>query len=136
MRGERGASSVELVIVTPVLIMLILLVVGLGRMTLARQDVDSAAYEAARAASLQRAAGAAARDGHAAARRAIDQTGLSCHHLQVDVDTSDYQPGGHIQASVTCVADLSDVTLSGLPGTKTYTSDASVPIEQWRGPNE
>lgn len=136
MKSDRGASSVELVIIAPVLVMLILLVVGLGRMALARQQVDSSAHEAARAASLQRTAGAAASDGQAAGRRAIDETGLSCAQLRVNVDTSSYRPGGHIRATVTCIADLSDVTLAGLPGSKTYTSSAIVPIEQWRGPDD
>jgi len=48
------------------------------------------------------------------------------------VYTSAYQPGGQIVARVSCQADLSDLTVSGLPGTKTYTSQAIVPIETWR----
>lgn len=132
MRRERGASSLELVIVAPLLIMFLLLVVGLGRMALARQQVNAAAYDAARAASLERVVPAAAGQGQEAARRALDQRGMSCTSLSVDVDTGDYRSNGQVTAKVTCVAKLSDLALSGLPGSRTYTATATVPIEQWR----
>lgn len=129
---ETGSSSVEIVIVTPVLIMFLLLVVGLGRMALASQEVTAAAYEAARAASLERVVDAAAGQGRAAAERTLADRGMSCASLSVSVDVSGYRPGGQVTAEVTCVADLGDLALSGLPGTKTYRAQATVPIEQYK----
>lgn len=131
-RDDRGATSVELVIVAPLLIMFLLLVVGLGRMALARQEVTAAAYEAARAASLERVIQEAADQGRAAARRTLADRGMSCAQLLVHIDTSNYRPGGQVRADVTCVSDLGDLLVSGLPGSKTYHTSAVVPIEKFR----
>lgn len=131
-RDDRGATSVELVIVAPLLIMFLLLIVGLGRMALARQDATAAAYEAARAASLERVITHADNQGRAAARRILNERGLSCADLSIHVDTSNYRPGGQVSADVTCVADLGDLLVSGLPGSKTYHAHATVPIEKFR----
>lgn len=130
--GERGSASIELVLITPVLIMFLLLVVGLGRLALAKQEVTAAAHDAARAASLERDTGAAAGKGRAAAERALSDRGMSCTSLSVDVDTSGYRSGGQVRAEVICVAQLGDLALSGLPGSKTYRAQAVVPIEQYK----
>ncbi len=45
---ERGSASVELVLMTPVLIVLLLFVVALGRLAAARGEVDAAARDVAR----------------------------------------------------------------------------------------
>lgn len=131
-RSERGAAGLELAIVAPLMIALVLMIVGFGRMSLAKAEVNSAANEAARAASLERAPGAAAGVGEQAARRTLSDRGMSCAELSVNVDTSSYAAGGSITASVTCVTRLSDVAMIGMPGSKTYRSSATVPIEQFR----
>lgn len=130
--GERGSASIELVLITPVLIMFLLLVVGLGRLALAKQEVTAAAHDAARAASLERDTTAAAGKGRAAAERALSDRGMSCASLSVGVDTSSYRSGGQVRAEVVCVAALGDLALSGLPGSKTYRAQAVVPIEQYK----
>ena len=129
---ERGSASVELALIAPVLIMLLLLVAGLGRLALAKQEVTAAAHDAARAASLERDIGAAAGQGRAAAERALADRGMSCASLSVDVDTSGYRSGGQVRAEVVCVADLGDLAHAGLPGSKTYRAQAVVPIEQYK----
>lgn len=131
-RNERGASGLELAIIAPVAIALVLMVIGFGRMALAKQEVTSAAHEAARSASLERGAGAASGTGEQAARRTLADRGLSCARLSVNVDTSRYEAGGSVTASVTCVARLSDLGMGFMPGSKTYRSTATVPIEQFR----
>lgn len=131
-QDERGVLSLELAIVAPILIALMLLMVGLGRMALARQEVNAAAYEAARTASLERVVPVASSQGRQAAERTLAERGLSCSRLSVDVDTSGYQSGGQVTANVVCVAKLSDLAMAGLPGSKTYRATATVPIEQFR----
>jgi Flp pilus assembly protein TadG len=131
-RREGGSAALEMTILAPVLIMFLLLVVGLGRMALASQDVTAAAHDAARAASLERVVGASAGEGRAAAERALGDRGMACASLSVTVDVSGYQPGGQVTADVACTAELGDLALSGLPGTKTYRASATVPIEQYR----
>ena len=129
---EQGSYSLELAVCSVLAVMFVLLIVGLGRMSLASQRVTEAAFEAARSASLERHGGAANGAGRDAAVRSIADHGMSCSRLTVRVDTGDQRPGGSVRAQVTCVAQLSDLALSGLPGSKTYRADAVVPIEQYR----
>ena len=131
-RTDGGAVAVEFVIITPVLMVAFLFVVGLGRMSHARHQVEDLAGEAARAASLERNTTLAAARGGETVKAALQDRGVSCAQLTVNVDISSYQPGGVVRADVTCQADLSDVALSGLPGTTTFTATATVPIEEYR----
>ncbi|WP_375000210.1 TadE/TadG family type IV pilus assembly protein [Aeromicrobium sp. CTD01-1L150] len=129
---ERGAIAMEFLIMAPLLLAMIFLVVGMGRVAQAGGGVNAAAYEAARAASLERNHGAATAAGQAAATRSLSQRGMSCVGLNVRVDTGDYRAGGQVRARVSCQANLSDLVLVGFPGSKTYTHTAVVPIEQYR----
>ena len=130
--AESGSLTVELVLLTPLLIGLLLLVIGMGRLAETRGLVDGAARDAARAASLARntiAANAAAQ--HAAA---VDLTGagLHCTTLSVRTDTSRFQPGGQVRVTVACTADLASLTGIGLPARKTVRATSSAPLESYR----
>lgn len=131
-RNERGTAAIELVLITPVLLVILLFVVGLGRMAHARQQVESVAADAARAASLERNTALSADAARTAAEASLDAGGVSCTGLQVDVDISDYQPGGQVRVEVSCTAQLGDVALSGLPGSRLFTASSTVPIETFR----
>ena len=107
----------------------VLTIAGGARYVDARNQVDSAAHVAARAASLTTGPQAAADAGRAAASDALAERGRACTALDVRIDTSGFQPGGSIEATITCSADLSDVVGFGFPGRRTFTSTAIVPIE-------
>ncbi len=68
----------------------------------------------------------------AAAERSLGEAGISCAGLDVTVDISAYQPGGQVQVTVSCTAQLDDVALSGLPGSEEFTASSTVPIETFR----
>ena len=88
-RVDAGTAAVELVVLAPVLMVIFLFVVGLGRMAHARQQVEGVAADAARAASMQRGAPAATRAAaQHAARRSLGETGVSCQELTVQIDMS------------------------------------------------
>nr|WP_168517072.1 TadE/TadG family type IV pilus assembly protein [Streptomyces sp. S1D4-11]QIZ01506.1 hypothetical protein HEP87_11165 [Streptomyces sp. S1D4-11] len=53
---DAGSATTELVLVTPLLILLALVAVAFGKLVGARLDADEAAHQAARAASLARSA--------------------------------------------------------------------------------
>ncbi|WP_310961353.1 TadE/TadG family type IV pilus assembly protein [Nocardioides terrisoli] len=131
-RSENGSMSIELVLLTPILVAAILVIAAGARYVDARGQSNAAAYAAARAASLTQDSSAASAAGEAAARRSFAEHGRSCAHLTVRIDTHAFRPGGHIQALVTCTADLSDITGFGLPGHRDFTASAVVPIEQHR----
>jgi Flp pilus assembly protein TadG len=129
----HGSAALELVLVAPLLIALLLFVAGLGRIASARGQVEGAAREAARAASLERSVPAAAAAGDAAARATLGGRGVTCAELHVNVDVSAYVPGGQVTASVACTADLSRLALAGFPGHRTFRATSVAPIETWRG---
>lgn len=131
-RDERGVASIELVLMTPVLVIVLLFVVGLGRMAHARQQIDAVAADSARAASLERNTTLSAQAAQTTAERSLGQAGVSCTDLQVHVDLANYQPGGEVRVTVSCTAQLHDVALAGFPGTKTFSATSVVPIETYR----
>ena len=129
--GDRGSIAVELVLLAPLLIALLLFVVGLGRIAHTRGQVDGAAADAARSASLARTPDAARQAGEAAARAYLGDR--SCTRMDVDIDTARWRPGGAVGARVRCVASLTGLALGGFPATRTLTAVASAPIDLYRG---
>jgi Flp pilus assembly protein TadG len=133
MGDDRGSASLELVLVTPALIVLLLLVVFVGRLEQARGDVDRAARDAARAASIARTSEEARADGEAAARSTLQARGVSCRDLTVEVIVDDFAPGGSVAATITCGVDLADAALLAVPGRRTLTSTFNEPVDVYRG---
>jgi Flp pilus assembly protein TadG len=129
-RRERGSAPVELVILTPVLILFLLLYLGFGRISRAEQLVDDAAAQAARAATLDYVnPGQAAAAAQQAAAQALSAGGLACASEQVSVDTGNDRPGGSITVHLACNADLSQAVAAGLPGSLTLTASSTSPID-------
>ncbi|OLO25984.1 hypothetical protein PZ61_0237005 [Streptomyces sp. MNU77] len=136
LRDDRGSLSLEAVILFPVLIMVLLLVVAFGRIGSASNAVDTAARNAARAASLERTGGSASTAGSQVARSVLTEQGLQCTATSVSVSTGGFAaPIGEpasTTATVTCTVRLSDIGLPGLPGAKTMTSSFTSSIDSYR----
>ncbi|MFI1177535.1 TadE/TadG family type IV pilus assembly protein [Streptomyces melanogenes] len=137
MRRDRGSYALETAILAPVMIGLLLLLIAFGRVTDAAGAVDSAARAAARAASLERDASTAQAQAQAAASRSLAGEGITCRASSVVIDTSGYALDTGVEANVTatiaCTANLSDIGLPGLPGSKTLTASWTSPIDTYRG---
>ena len=133
---ERGAQSVELVLIAPVLVSIILLLVAGGRLTMAEHTVLQAATAAARDATLARTGVEAEERAAETARLAMERAGQQCRHVDVVVDASGLDTvlgeAGSVTATVTCLVDLSDAALPGLPGTQTLIATASSPVDPYR----
>jgi Flp pilus assembly protein TadG len=129
---ERGSTTVELVILTPLLVLLLLFVVALGRLAGARIDVDGVAAQAARAASIARSPQAATSSAQQTAAAALSSQHVTCAHLAVSVDTTDFAPGGSVAVTVSCDVELADLTGLQLPGTETVANRAVSPIDEYR----
>lgn len=132
-RDERGSATTELVLLTPVLIVMLLFVVALGRLTAARQDVEAAARDAARAAANARSVSAAHTEGARAAAAALDGRDTSCRGLTVAVDTESFAAGGTVTATVACTVGFGDLTGLSLPASRTITSTFAAPVDRYRG---
>ncbi|MGD9754285.1 MAG: TadE family protein [Acidimicrobiia bacterium] len=130
---DRGAATTELVLLTPVLIVMLLFVVALGRIASTRQDVDAAARDAARAAANARSPAAARTDGTSAAEASLTEQGIACRNLIVTVDTAAFRAGGTVTAAVSCAVDLADLTSLSIPSSRTITATFTAPVDQYRG---
>lgn len=126
--GDTGTYSVELVLWTPALLLLVMLAVAGGRIVSAGNQADEASRDAARAASLTFTLPQATTAAKVAAHDALGRAGITCNALQVDVSGT-VRPGGLITVRVHCTADLSDIAIPGLPGSKTLSGTSSAPIE-------
>ena len=131
--GENGSITTEIVIITPIAIVLLCLVAFVGRTATAREQVDEAARDAARSASLERDTETAWSAAHDAATASLTGGGFSCASTRVDVDTSQFQPGGQVAVTVRCDIPLSDLGLLGLSGSRAVESRSVSVVDQYRG---
>lgn len=130
---DAGAATVELTVLTPLLVGVLLFVVLCGRIVSVQLDVDAAAHDAARAASIARTIPAATADARQAALTTLGARTNLCTAPSISVDTGGLRPGGVVTVTVTCRVPLQDLALVGVPGTRTVSSTASSPIDVFRG---
>ncbi|MFE9748248.1 TadE/TadG family type IV pilus assembly protein [Saccharothrix saharensis] len=132
-RDERGSAAAELTMLTPLLVLVLLFVVLCGRLADAKLRINDVAHQAARAATLARAPVQATTEASATATAALASAGIACQSLSVVTDTQGLRPGSTVTVTVACTVGLSDLTLLGVPGTRTFESSFSSPVDRWRG---
>lgn len=120
LRGDAGGATTELVLLTPVLIVMLLFIVLAGRMATARGRVVSASRDAARAASIERSPSAARAAAEASAQAALADKHVSCQSMEVRTDVTEFSPGGEVAVTVRCSISLADLSLLALPGDRTF----------------
>lgn len=130
-QAESGSASLELALITPVLLLLLMTVVGLGRLGQARAQIDAAAAHAARAATT-------ARTPIEATNRAEQQLsaalgGPQCAQLDMSVDTTQFRPAGTVAVEVGCLVPLRGLTGLSLPGSKLLETRAVSVVDAYRG---
>jgi Flp pilus assembly protein TadG len=138
MRGvERGSAAIETTIGVPAFLLFVALIIGAGRIAIARQAVEAAATEGARSASIARTQPVADHDAATSAAATLANQQLQCATTRVLVDTSGFaKPVGTpaaVTVTVTCVVNLSDVAIPGLPGTLPITATMTSPLDTYRG---
>jgi Flp pilus assembly protein TadG len=127
---DPGSTTVELVLLTPLVLALLGLVVGLGRINAGRSELQSAAREAARAASQQAGPVAA----HRAAVRATGHSlagATACRSAALGLSRSRDTAGELLSVTLTCRLRLAAVTGAGLPGSVTLTAHATSPVDTY-----
>ena len=132
-RSDGGSITVEIVLLAPVVFAFFCFVIGVGRLDEAHGQVVGAARDAARAASMARTPAEAVVAAKSTAHADLTSTGPTCREVNVHVATDQFRPGGLVQVTVSCTTDLSDVTVSGLPGAKTLSASATAPLDTFRG---
>jgi Flp pilus assembly protein TadG len=132
--GERGSLALELVVLTPVLVLTLWLlgVVSLRAMV-AHAQVDQAARDAARAASIARSPGTARQAATAAAAGSLQQARRTCQTVQITTSLERFRPGGTVQVTVACTIRLRDLGLLLAPGSRTTRASYAAPVDLHRG---
>ena len=127
--------AVETAIILPVLLGMVGLLVVLATGALAQMAVDSAASQAARAASLERDTGTATASARQVAASTLTESGTTCRNSNVAVNAAGLRaPLGTpavVSVTVTCTVDL-QVGLPGFPSTRTLTATKSSPVDTYR----
>ena len=132
MSDQRGSAALEVTLITPLLVLVLLFVVGLGRLAAGRGEVDGAAADAARAASIARSPAAAVTEARTAAAATLADRSITCQPLDVAVDVSDFRPGGTVAVTVACTVQLSDVEPAGFGATKQLHGHAVAAVDAFR----
>ena len=126
--GDGGSMAVEVVILVPALLMVMLLVVAFGRYVTAEGDVQAAAREAVRAATLERDEASA----RAAAQRAADAVlppTLACRPV---VLSGAFASGGTLSVEVSCDVSWADLGMIGLSGVASVSGESAAPLDTYR----
>jgi Flp pilus assembly protein TadG len=133
LRDERGSAAAELTLLTPLLILLLLFVVLCGRLADTKLRINDVAHQAARAATLARTPSQATANAQSTANAALASAGINCQSLTISTDTQGLRPGSTVTVTLSCTVGLGDLTLLGVPGSRTFQSSFSSPVDVYRG---
>lgn len=130
MNTERGSATVELVLLTPVLMVLTMFVVTAGRSGESKIQVHHAADQAARAASLvhPRSMQAVA---ERVARDDLVNSGVGCIDTTIDVVVDESGSLHSVTVVVDCIVNHGDLELLGLRERHVFARSTEV-IDRWR----
>lgn len=130
MKTERGSATVELVLLTPVLMTLVMFVVIAGRSGESAIEVHHAADQAARAASMvhPRSMQAVA---ERVARDDLSSNGVGCAETSIGVALNKSKFSRSVTVSVDCVVNRGGLDLLGLRERHTNAESTEV-IDRWR----
>jgi TadE-like protein len=131
-RDDRASLTVELVVLTPVLLVVVLASLVFGRVVEARQQVVESARAGAEAAAVLPTAGTAQWVGSIDSVVNLLERSHTCARATISVDTSHFVPRGYVTAHVSCLVLLSDVGFPGLPGSTTVSASATAPLDPYR----
>jgi Flp pilus assembly protein TadG len=128
LRDDRGSASVELAILAPLVGILLLAVVVVGRVQVARADVEGAARSAARELAIARDPNAVIGAVESGLAATLDVGSPSCRTMTFTPNVT----GEWVTVSVACVVDLDDAAVLPVPGSMTVTATATEVIDAYR----
>ncbi|UQA93747.1 pilus assembly protein [Streptomyces halobius] len=125
---DQGISSIEVVILAPVIILFILVLVAFGQLVDGRGAVDGAARDAARAGSIQRDAPVAMSEAKKAAT--ADLTDVCSGPVTVRKASAGFKAGGLFTVEVSC--EIRGLSMLGLNIPTNLTGRATSPLDPFR----
>jgi Flp pilus assembly protein TadG len=138
---DRGSAAVEVTLVTPLLVILLLFVVSIGRLASARLAVQDVAQQTARTVTLAPDPATAGVSARAQATAALAQAHLHCQSISVAVTLTGALSAGRgtlprptqARVEVSCRASWQDLTGLAVPASQTVTATATSPLDLYRG---
>lgn len=135
-RRDAGSITLELTILAPAVLALLGLVIVAGRIEIAGGAVEQASAAAAREASLARSPEAARQAATQAALDNLNGQDLHCTDLVVVIDAAGFAvPVGspaYVSARVSCTVELGDISVPGMPGSRTLTAETQSTLDRYR----
>ncbi|MFJ6729866.1 TadE/TadG family type IV pilus assembly protein [Streptomyces sp. NPDC091281] len=127
-RADRGISTVEVVILAPVMILFVLVLVAFGQLVDGRGALDGAARDAARAGSIQKDPATALAEAHRAARANLQD--VCSGPVSVTQTSPGFAPDTLFTVEVSC--EVRGLAMLGLDIPTTLTSRFSSPLDPFR----
>ncbi len=125
---DRGLSTIEVVILAPVMILFILVLVAFGQLVDGRGAIDGAARDAARAGSIQKDQATAMAEARKAA--AANLTDVCSGPVTVRKTSAGFQEGTFFSVEVSC--RVRGLGILGLDIPTTLTANFSSPLDPYR----
>ncbi|MFD8815578.1 TadE/TadG family type IV pilus assembly protein [Streptomyces sp. NPDC059627] len=125
---DRGLSTVEVVILAPVMILFILVLVAFGQLVDGRGAVDGAARDAARAGSIQKDHATAMSEAKKAAE--ADLSDVCSGPVSVVQTSAGFAPDSIFTVEVSC--EVRGLAMLGLDVPTTLTASFSSPLDPFR----
>ncbi|MER5372338.1 TadE/TadG family type IV pilus assembly protein [Streptomyces sp. NPDC002553] len=126
--GDRGLSTVEVVILAPVMILFILVLVAFGQLVDGRGAIDGAARDAARAGSIQKDRATALAEARKAAR--ADLADVCSGPVSVIQTSPGFEPDTIFTVEVSC--EVRGLSMLGLNIPTTLSASFSSPLDPFR----
>jgi hypothetical protein len=130
MKREEGSVTVELVLLAPVLMMLVLFVVYAGRGAEVLTQIQHAADQGARAASMAHPSRMEA-IGRDSAMRDLEQNGAACIDAVINVAFDDESEIHTVLVEVECAVNAKGLNLLGANNRVLHAESLEV-IDRWR----
>jgi hypothetical protein len=128
-RRDDGSTVAELVVIAPLLVLVLMFLVVVGRLATARLEVAETAHSAVRAASLASTGQQATAEAARIIATIPEIAGCARHESRVD--TSAFHPGGVVKVTLTCHIRLRDIT-GLIPGTTSITETSVSPVDPFK----
>ncbi|MFF1677021.1 TadE/TadG family type IV pilus assembly protein [Streptomyces sp. NPDC058256] len=125
---DRGLSTIEVVILAPVMILFILVLVAFGQLVDGRGALDGAARDAARAGSIQKDHATAMAEARKAAEADLDD--VCSGPVTVTQTSAGFEPDTIFTVEVSC--EVRGLAMLGLDVPTTLTATFSSPLDPFR----
>jgi hypothetical protein len=126
--GDRGLSTIEVVILAPVMILFILVLVAFGQLVDGRGALDGAARDAARAGSIQKDHATAVSEAKKAAQ--ADLSDVCSGPVSVVQTSAGFEPDTIFSVEVSC--QVRGLAMLGLDVPTTLKASFSSPLDPFR----